>query len=212
LAEKKGHVRSWRCVAGSKRRRSARGASFARSIATSASADALGRGWRRSWRPTPPPLDSMATSPGIRCGPGSRRRPRGPWPLRRRDRAPRAREERPDRPSATSARAPAGTIIPLRKKRSRYCLGYRAWSLLGGTMLRDLDVVAYIESAKQGLTVSGIRVCRPRGPHRLRCPGYRPRASRRNRGCRRIRRLGSGVVDLQEVKVSFELTVYLHLP
>ena len=43
------------------------------------------------------------------------------------------------------------------------CLGYRAWTLLGATMLRDLDVVAYVDAdpAKQQLTVRGIRVTEP---------------------------------------------------
>jgi len=46
------------------------------------------------------------------------------------------------------------------------CLGYRAWSLLGATMLRDLDIVAYVDSdpAKQRLTVRGIRVTGPDAP------------------------------------------------
>lgn len=43
------------------------------------------------------------------------------------------------------------------------CLGYRAWNLLGATMLRDLDVVAYVDSdpAKQQLTIRGVRVTGP---------------------------------------------------
>ena len=46
------------------------------------------------------------------------------------------------------------------------CLGHRAWTLLAGTMLRDLDVVAYIDSSpsKQGLTIRGIRITGPDAP------------------------------------------------
>lgn len=53
-----------------------------------------------------------------------------------------------------------------RKRVAVRCLGYRAWTLLGGTLLRDLDVVAYIDNApeKQGLTVRGIRVVGPDVP------------------------------------------------
>jgi hypothetical protein len=53
-----------------------------------------------------------------------------------------------------------------RKQVAVRCLGYRAWTLLGETMLRDLDVVAYIDNApaKQGLTVRRIRVVGPEFP------------------------------------------------
>jgi SAM-dependent methyltransferase len=46
------------------------------------------------------------------------------------------------------------------------CLGYRAWTLLANTILRDLSVVAYIDNAssKQALTVRGIRVTAPTTP------------------------------------------------
>ena len=43
------------------------------------------------------------------------------------------------------------------------CLGHRAWTLLAGTMLRDLEVVAYIDSSpsKQRLTIRGTAVTAP---------------------------------------------------
>lgn len=46
------------------------------------------------------------------------------------------------------------------------CLGYRAWTLLANTVLRDLDIVAYIDNSlsKQALTVRGIRVTGPEIP------------------------------------------------
>jgi hypothetical protein len=53
-----------------------------------------------------------------------------------------------------------------RKQVAVRCLGYRAWTLLGDTILRGLDVVAYIDNspAKQGLTVRGVRVVGPQVP------------------------------------------------
>jgi SAM-dependent methyltransferase len=46
------------------------------------------------------------------------------------------------------------------------CLGYRAWTLLAGTRLRELDIVAYIDNApeKRGLTVRGIHITGPEAP------------------------------------------------
>ncbi len=53
-----------------------------------------------------------------------------------------------------------------RRRIALRCLGYRAWTLLAGTILRDLDIVAYIDTdpAKQNLHVRGIRVTGPAEP------------------------------------------------
>jgi SAM-dependent methyltransferase len=51
------------------------------------------------------------------------------------------------------------TALGDRRQVAVRCLGYRAWIVLGATMLRDLDVVAFIDAdpAKQALTIRGVK-------------------------------------------------------